>query len=1069
MAGRFPGAANVEQFWTNLTNGTDSVTRFAESSERSRGHVPAMGLLEDAVAFDAEFFGYSPRDARVLDPQHRVFLECAWESLEDAGYDPMSCPGEVGIYAGSSQTSYLEELFAHREQLGSVTDWQLKVGCGPDFLTSRVAYKLGLRGPAVTVQTACSTSLVAIHSAARAVLSGECDIALAGGVSIPYPPRLGEYVEGGIISPDGYCRTFDAAARGTVGGSAVGVVVLKRLTEAVAAGDRIRAVVRGTAVNNDGLARIGYTAPGLEGQARVIQAALTVAEVPPESVTYVEAHGTGTAAGDPIEVAALTRAFRAGTDARGFCRIGSVKTNIGHADAASGVVGFIKAVLAVERGVIPPSLHYSEPNPEIDFETGPFTVNTESIPWNPAPWPRRAGVSSFGIGGTNAHVVLEQPPYRPAPSAEPAPHLLVLSTRRAQELDAASARLAAHVRDHPDDALADIAWTLQTGRRPFPYRRTVVVTDHEDAVRALMACGTDGRPAEPGAPPPASAPASKRAVAFMFSGHGGQYAGMGRDLYESQPVFREAVDRCVALLSPGLGPVVRAVIRPQGPAQEEAAGQQLRGMEVAQVAIFVLQYATACLWRHWGVEPAAVTGHSLGTFAAACIAEVLSLRDALHLVTVRGRLMQSLSGDAMLAVPCEERDVEPLLGAQLDLVAVNDPAQCVVSGPQSEIGLLRDRLADERVEIQQLHIGAAAHSRAIEGILAEFAAEAARVSFKPPVVPWVSDTTGTWVPTDVAPTVDFWVEHMRRTVRFGKVLTTLFHDPGRVLVEIGPGRALKGVAQRHPQRADQHVVISSLPHSSDPASPTAAMLDAAGTLWSAGINISWSHLHDGHEHCRVGLPTYPFTRRRYAPDLPSLPDPSDVQPGDRLPAHAPTAASANASAPTHEEPGLDVTAVGMVTRRLVKTFGVVLGMEDVHPEENLFELGGDSLVALELTRAIRDELGVRVTTRQVFSTPTPSRLAAVIVAAAEAAVVVACVSPQPRGEALTVEEFARPPENRPPENRPPENRPPENRPPENRSPENRSLESRAVGGLDAEDRGAENPDAENEEQGRQWA
>lgn len=993
MAGRFPGAAGIEEFWTNLVEGKDTITRFAGPAASAAGHVPAIGLLEDAEAFDAGFFGCSPREALLLDPQHRVFLECAWEALEDAGYDPKACPGAVGVYAGSGQNSYPDLLASHREQLEPITDWQLKLGCGPDFLTTRVAYKLGLRGPAVTVQTACSTSLVALHTAAQALLSGECDIALAGGVSIRYPAQPSEYVEGGIISADGYCRAFDALASGTVGSSAAGVVVLKRLAEAVACGDRIRAVVRGTAVNNDGFDKIGYTAPGVDGQAQVIQAALSVAGAPAESITYVETHGTGTALGDPVEISALTKAFRASTEARGFCRIGSVKTNVGHTDAASGVVGVIKAALAVERGVIPPSLHFSTPNPEIDFDDSPFRVNTGLTAWDPAEWPRRAGVSSFGIGGTNAHVVLEQAPDRPAPPAVSAPQLLVLSARSAAELDAASARLVDHLSAPGGQPLADIAWTLQTGRHAFPYRRAVVGADHDSCARALAVSGVGRAAARSHAPAPGGPVPRERSIAFVFPGHGGQYAGMGSELYDAHSVFRDEVDRCVALAGPGLGPAVRAVIRPRDPAETETAQRQLAGMGVAQVAVFVLEYATAQLWKHWGGEPGAVAGHSLGAFAAACVAGVLPLRDALRLVAVRGSLMEALPGGAMLAVQCREQDIGPHLGTQLDLAAVNGPEQCVLSGPRPAIERLHKRLTERGVDSRRLNIAAAAHSRAVEPVLAKFAAEVERVEFRPPTVPWVSDTTGTWVPVDAAPTVDFWVDHMRRAVRFGDVLSTLFSDPARVLVEVGPGSTLARIARRHPRYTGEHAVVSGLPHAFDAADAHETMLNAAGALWSRGIDLTWRHVHDGRERRRVGLPTYPFNRRRYAPGWGSSQDQAGS--ADRGPRRSFPDASAQSTRGTSEpveEAGSAGDATAAVARRLAEAFGVLLGLDGVDPHENFFELGGDSLVALQLIRVIREDFGVRVTARQIFTAATSATLAEAIVASDGAS---AAIGPMP--------------------------------------------------------------------------
>ncbi|GGU96689.1 hypothetical protein GCM10010211_75020 [Streptomyces albospinus] len=947
MAGRYPGARDLGEFWDNLTKGRESVTRFPGDPSASE-YVPALGVLEGADEFDAAFFGYSPREALILDPQQRLFLTCAWEALEDAGYDARSCPGPIGVYAGSSQTGYLDTLLAHRDRLGPVSEWQLRLATGIDFLTSRVAHRLGLTGPAVTVQTACSTSLVAVHVAAQALLAGECDLALAGGASVNVPARLPEYSEGGVISPDGRCRAFDAQAHGTVAANGVGIVVLKRLCDALEDGDRIRAVLRGTAVNNDGMDKVGFTAPGVAGQAEAIRAAHLVAEVEPDSIGYVEAHGTGTPLGDPVELAALTKAFRYGTDRRGFCRIGSVKTNIGHTDAAAGVAGFIKAVLAVGHGLIPPSLHYTSPNPEIPFEDSPFVVNTGLYEWRPD-GPRRAGVSSFGIGGTNAHAILEEPPARLSAGTAPGDHLLVLSARTAEELDRAATRLAEHLQRQvaaTTDAgreLADTAWTLQTGRRAFEHRRFAVVTDHAGAVEALTGAADH---------PPAC---GERPVAFLFPGQGGQHVGMGRELYESDPVFRDEVDACRALLAPTLGLDLRTVLYPDGERQCAAAAEALRDMGVAQPAVFAVEYALARMWQRRGVRPSAVAGHSLGAFVAACLAGVFSLPDALRLVAERGRLLQTLPAGAMLAVPLAEHEATELLCDGLELAAVNGPNQCVLSGPQAAVDALFARLTADGIDARRLHIAAAGHSALVEPILARFAALVAELDVKAPSIPWVCDTTGGWVSTDQAPGAEFWTAHMRRAVRFGDTLATLLADPDRILLEVGPGRTLTTLARRHPARTERHLALPSLPHPADEESALRTSLAAAGRLWTAGVELDWARLHEGHRPGRTPLPTYPFSPQRYSP----------------LPSDGPAPTVTDRPSPDVPEP----VRTGGTEEQLAQIFGQLLGLEEVAAQADFFELGGDSLIAVQLASAVRAAFGARITVKQVFTAPTPRRLA----------------------------------------------------------------------------------------------
>ncbi len=630
MACRFPGADGPEAFWRNLTDGVDSVTRLPARPVPGRvngskaEYVPARGLLEGAEWFDAGYFGYSPRDARLISPQHRVFLECGVEALEAAGCDPARYLGVIGVYAGSTETAYAQILKSQRASLPPMTDWEILVANGADFLASRLAYKLGLRGPAVVVQAACATSLVAVHLAIQALLAGDCDLALAGGIAVHAPAKDSYYTEGGILSASGICAAFDAAANGTVGGDGVGLVVLKRLADALDDGDHIHAVIRGSAVSNDGGDRIGYTAPSVAGQAAAVRTAQLVAGVDAETVTYVEAHGTATPLGDPIEVAALTKAFRSDTDRRGFCRIGSVKTNIGHTDAAAGAAGLIKTVMALEHALIPPSLHFSKPNPGIDFDTSPFRVATELADWQPDGTPRRAGVSAAGIGGTNAHVVLEEPP-APAEPGQACParpwQLLVLSARSPAALDAAAERLASHLREHPELPLADVAWSLQAGRQEHSHRGYAIVSALDDARDALTDARGERLITSSASPRPAP-------VALMFPGSGGGQGGTGV-LYRTEPEFRRRVDECCACAPRNLSADVRAAIdldeEPDAPT-------------TADLVAFVREYALARLWLSWGVQPAAVLGAGPGALTAAAVAGVFRLPDAIRLVIARAGL-----------------------------------------------------------------------------------------------------------------------------------------------------------------------------------------------------------------------------------------------------------------------------------------------------------------------------------------------------------------------------------------------------------------------------------------------
>ncbi|MCP4663253.1 MAG: type I polyketide synthase, partial [bacterium] len=737
-----PGAGNLDEFWENLRAGRESV-RFLSAEEMLAGgadpallddpdYVKAVAELPDADAFDAPFFGVSHREAETLDPQQRVFLECAWHALENAGYDPGNMTARVGLYAGATTSTYL--LFHLLPGLKTADPFQLLLGNAVDTLTTRVAYSLNLRGPAFAVQCACSTSLVAVHLAAESLLDEECDMALAGGVSVNYHHRLGyRFVEGSIASPDGHCRPFDARAEGTIFGSGVGMVVLKRLADALADGDPIRAVVLGSAVNNDGSLKVGYTAPSVEGQAEVIGDALDVAGVDPETIACIEAHGTATDLGDPIEIQALTRAFGERTERKQFCAIGSVKSNIGHLDVAAGIAGLIKTVLALEHRRIPPTLHFERPNPKIDFAGSPVYPASELREWERGEEPRRAGVSSFGMGGTNAHVILEEAPEREPAGPSRSWQLLMLSAKTRTSLDAATAALAGYLERHGECALADVARTLAVGRKAFSHRRIAVCRDPADAA-AVLAGGGNLAPGSPreddGGRLLTQADTREpweRPVVFMFSGQGAQYVGMGLGLYEHEPVFRVELDRCAQLLAPHLDLDLRHLLYPR-PDDAQEAGRRLTQTAVAQPALFAVEYALAALWRQWGIEPEAMIGHSIGEYVAATLAGVFSLEDALALVAARGRLMQEMPAGEMLSVPLPEDEVTSLLGGELSVAAINAPRLCVVSGPGDALGELQRRLAERDLEGRRLHTSHAFHSAMMEPILECFTEEVAKTT-----------------------------------------------------------------------------------------------------------------------------------------------------------------------------------------------------------------------------------------------------------------------------------------------------------------------------------------------------
>ena len=1001
-AGRFPGAADVDRFWDNLAAGVDSIRHYDDEElaalgvpEALRGHsayVRAGARMPGAEDFDPEFFDMTPREAEITDPQHRVLLECAYEAMESAGYVASRYPGAIALYAGVGLNTYLlHNLLPREDLLRTLGMHQLLLGNDKCYATSRIAYKMNLRGQCLTVDTACSSSLVSVVMAYRSLISYDCDMALAGGAKVNASDSGYLYEAGSINSPDGRCRAFDAQASGTVFGSGAGMVVLKRLEDALRDRDNIQAVIRGAAINNDGSAKVGFTAPSVNRQRDVVRQALSFAEVAPESIGYVEAHGTGTRLGDPIEMTALAEAFGDARMRPRSCAIGSVKTNIGHLEAAAGVAGLIKILRALRHEQIPPSLNFETPNPAIDFASTPFYVNTELRPWPAQGEPRRASISSFGLGGTNAHVILEEAPRRASPETTSAettsPELLLYSARTPDALDAVARRLSHRLQSADAGALADIAHTLACGRQHFAHRRFVVAGTRAQAASALAMTVS-------GAPTPAASTLSTSTqaprLAFVFPGQGVQFPGMAADLYRTQPAYRRAIDECCAAVASASGLDLKPILLDAA----EPSGSRLDQTEIAQPAIFATSYAMARLWQSWGVQPDALLGHSLGEYVAACLAGVFPLEDALALVTRRATLMHRAPTGAMAALRMSESEAAALLRDnphwQCDLAAVNGPMAVVVSGPHEAIEQCLVAVRERGRDGQVLRTSHAFHSRMMDAMLDDFRAAVAGVALSAPKIPFVSCVSGALIEPARAVDPQYWVEQLRNTVRFADgVASAVAHGTG-VFIDMGPaatasGMVMANMAVTNPAMTNPGAAtISASPARQGNADAESALLRALGEAWSCGVEIAWEKVY-GHRECRrVELPSYPFERRRCwvepagavsAPtvSVPALSGPalsgpavpgSGVEPVAMPVSNAPAVSARESAQAAPAKPRNDNEAL------VASIWEELLGMRDIGLHDNFFALGGQSLLATRVMTRINETTGVELPVDTIFNQPT---------------------------------------------------------------------------------------------------
>ncbi|GAB3929089.1 polyketide synthase [Larkinella terrae] len=957
MAGRFPGANTIPELWELLKQGRETTRFFTEAEldasipdaiKNAPNYVKARGVLSDADQFDAAFFGLSPRLAEVMDPQQRIFLEIAWEVLEQTGYLLPTFADSIGVFAGcGNNTYYLNNVHGNQQVMSQIGGFQAMTVNEKDYIASRTAYQLNLKGPAVSVYSACSTSLLAITLAVESIRNGQCELALAGGSSITAPINSGHlYEEGTMLSRDGHCRSFDADASGTVFSDGAGVVLLKNLEAARQDGDMIYAVIKGVGVNNDGAGKGSFTAPNTEGQAGAIAAAIADARIDPATIQYVEAHGTATPLGDPIEIEGLKMAFGPSVPHQ-YCAIGSIKSNMGHLTAAAGVAGFIKTALALHHRLIPPSLGFSKPNPHIDFATSPFYVNTALTEWK-SDQPRRAGVSSFGVGGTNVHVVLEESDYE-SPTSSPGRdfQLLTWSAKTAASREAYAFRLANYLKKNRDTQLVDLAFTLQTTRPDFNHRRFLVLPKDTAIAENRLLTDPDSSQQKTVTEKPGE-------VVFLFPGQGAQYLNMGRQLYETEAVFRQAVDACANLLEPYLPIDIRDIIYAQ--TTDSEADEQLRNTRFTQPALFVTEYALAQLWISWGIEPGIFCGHSIGEFVGAHLAGIFSLADALKLIAIRGQLVSELPTGDMLSVRLEAETLQKILPETLSIAAINSPKLCVVAGPPTAIASFSELLNQKEIPNRLLLTSHAFHSAMMDPIVETFREVVASVPHNRPRKPIISTVSGTWLTDAQGTDPTYWANHLRQTVRFADAMQVVSELDNPLCLEVGPGNVTSTLARQHPV-VGKHPVVASLGNSKGVETEVQAILHSLGQLWISGLQPDWNAFYARQNRVRLSLPTYAFDRKRCWLDPPK---PATAT----LPSPNPTESVTDLSVPPVQNSGMRKTIlVEKVKELLEEASGIE--MEGAAIDRSFLEMGLDSLLLTQVAIILKKEFGLPITFRQL--------------------------------------------------------------------------------------------------------
>lgn len=971
---KVPGADNVIQYWDNLCNGVESLTLFTDEELLAAGvpnellnhpeYIKHAFKINDIEQFDASFFGFTPREAALIDPQQRLLLESSWQLMESAGYNPDHYDGKIGVFVGTGTSKYLLKNIMSSIDLDTTPEIrQIWMGNDVNFASTMISYKLNLKGPSVNVQTACSTSLSAVTLGVQSLLNYQCDMAIAGGCSVAVPQDTGYlYIQGDVLSQDGHCRPFDKDCSGTLAGSGVGLVLLKRLEDAVNDRDNIIAVIKGASFNNDGSAKVGYSAPSVEGERNAIKSAQILSEVEEETITYIEAHGTATPMGDPIEVQALTEAFAEATDQKNFCALGAVKANIGHLDAAAGTAGLIKTALMLRNKKLVPTINYKETNPNIDLKNSPFYVNTQFRDWNPDCKVRRAGVSSFGIGGTNVHVVLEEAIETRSIKSNEEYNVLLLSAKSKTAYEKVATELLDYIKNNEEIDYRNVLYTMNIGRKRLPYRGGLVCNSREDLMEKLNS----------GLPGTWRSNDNDKEVVFLFPGQGAQYVNMTKQLYDTKPVFRREMDRCFDILKEQFGYDLKEIVF-----ADVGSEERLKETQNTQVAMFAVEYCLAKQLMYWGITPKALLGHSIGEYVAACLADVFSLEDGLRLVLMRGRIIQSTPEGDMLYVNMNEQEAKKYLNDKVSLALINSENRVVLSGESEALKEVIEQVKGHS-EYRVLHTSHAFHSYMMQDAVEAMRDVLTTVQFHEPKIPIMSNVSGEWLKPDEATDVNYWIQHMLGTVRFKDASVNLAKNNYKYFIEVGPGRTLSVFMEDNLKAYTDCTLLQTVRDAQNTVNDNKFMAEFLKKSWISGLNIQLSKFYEEEILFRVPLPTYPFEKKRHwisAGKKLAIQETAEEEVSEE---HSVESSDREVE---NNRPDLSVKYVeptNVIEESIVEMLQEIMGIKPIGIDDNFFELGGHSLMITQVMLRIKEMYAIELQLKQFIEAPTVKDVAELI-------------------------------------------------------------------------------------------